>query len=93
MAPADIIGRLPLLRLRTAVDVAVEDIFGVKETTQYSSDEVDERRRRTMEMGGVGEVGGESVRSERSDGLDVCVSMVEKDGWAGDVVESVSTTW
>jgi hypothetical protein len=93
MAPADIIGRLPLLRLRTAVDVAVEDIFGIKETTRYSSDEVDEHRQHTMEMGGVGEVGGESVRSERSDGVDVCMSTVEKDSWAGDVVESVSTTW
>jgi hypothetical protein len=75
------------------VDVAVKDIFGVKETTRYSSDEVDEHRQRTMEMEGVGEVGGESVRSERSDGVDVCVSTVEKDGWAGDVVESVSTMW
>jgi hypothetical protein len=45
MVPAEIMGRLPLLRLRTAMDV-VEDILDVKGMTWYSSEEEEEFRLR-----------------------------------------------
>ena len=53
MAPADIIGRLPLLRLSTAI-VPMEDMFSINGSTRYSSEEEELHLR-----GGLAGVGGE----------------------------------